>query len=180
MDIALGHDAGERRGDPQIPFHVADGFERLPRGFDVLLRRRDLSLVGFHGLLREHDIVAGDDAWRRRRGLEPLVRARVGVGLRPHRAELRLARLQLRLRFGPLRDQLGRVEHGDQLARADPRAAVDANGLHESGDPRKHRDRLIRRFSSPGIDNVTSSGCSTTRTTSIVGRRRPARPSRVV
>ena len=59
-------------------------------------------------------------------------------------AELRLGALQLRLRFRPLRHQLRRLEHRDQLAGAHARAAIDADRLHESGDPRIDRDRLIR------------------------------------
>ena len=76
--------------------------QRLPRGFDGLLCRGNLALVGLHRLLREDQIVARDDARRRRGRLEPVIGAGVGIGLRPCHRELRLGRLQLRLRLGAL------------------------------------------------------------------------------
>jgi hypothetical protein len=68
MNIALGHDAAEGCGDPKVPFHVADRLQRLPRRFDVLHGSGDLTLVGLDRLLRQNDIIAGDDT---RRGGSP-------------------------------------------------------------------------------------------------------------
>ena len=45
--------------------------ERLPRRLDVLFARRSPdSALGLGRLLRDHDVVAGDDAWRRGRGVQ--------------------------------------------------------------------------------------------------------------
>ena len=65
MDIALGHHTRERRCDPKIAFHVANRVQRLPRRFDILLPRRDLSLIGLDRLLRQHDVIAGHHTRRR-------------------------------------------------------------------------------------------------------------------
>ena len=144
MDVSFCHDAVERRRDLQVALHLADRFERLTRGFDILLRRRDLTLIRLDRLLCEHHIVAGDHAGRRGRRFQLVVRARIGVRFRPDRAELRFRALELRLRFRPLRRQFGRLEHRDQLAGAQARAAIDADGLHESRHPGVDRDRLVR------------------------------------
>ena len=100
MHVALGHDAAERRGDPQVPFHVADRSQRLTGRFDVLLRGRDLTLIGLHGFLRQDHVVAGDHARRRGRRFQLLVGARARLRLRADGRELRLRALQLRLRLG--------------------------------------------------------------------------------
>ena len=110
VHIPFGDHAGERGRHPQIPFHVANGVERLPGRFDTLLSGEDLVRARIRGLFRDHDVVSGHDAWRRRRGLESGERALVGVSLRTRHRQLRFCRLQFRLRFRPLRHEFRRFE----------------------------------------------------------------------
>ena len=99
-----------------------------------------------------------------------VVRARVGVGLAIARPpSCASAACTFDCASARCAASFRRVERREQLARAHARSAIDANALHEAGHPRVNRHRLRTASSSPGIDSVTSSGCSTTRTTSIVG-----------
>ena len=126
-------------------FHVADRLERLPRGFDVLLRRRDLTLVGFDRLLRQHHIVAGDDTRRGGRRFQLVVRARVGLGLRSDGRELRLRALQLRLRLGPSA-RPARAPRARRAAR--PRGRANRDRRESSSRSRSlaiERDGLVGR-----------------------------------
>ena len=145
MHVPFGDDACERSRHPQVPFHVANGVERLPGRFDTLLSGEDLVRARIRRLFRDHDVVSGHHARRRRRGLEPGERALVGVSLGTRHRKLGLCRLQFRLRLRPLRHEFRRFERGQQLSRADSGAAVHVDGFHESGDPREHGHRLKRR-----------------------------------
>ena len=132
MHIAFGHDAAERGGDPEIPFHVADRLQRLAGRFDVLQGGRDLTLVGLDRLLREDDVIARDDTRRGGRRFQLLVGARGRLGFRADRRQLRLGALQLGLRFGLLRDEFRRLERGQLLACADARTAIHARSSSRS------------------------------------------------
>ena len=144
MDIPLGHDAGERGRDPQVVFHVTNGIERLPGRFDTLFGGDHLCRAGIGGLPGDLDVVSRNHAWRGRRGLEPDERALVGVSLRARHRKLGLCALQFRLRFRPLRHEFWRLQRSQQIAGADPRSSVNADGLYEPGHPRKDIDGLKR------------------------------------
>lgn len=59
MHVALGHHAGEWRGDPQVLLYLRDRIERLPRRLDILLRGRHLTLIRVDGFLTTASPTAG-------------------------------------------------------------------------------------------------------------------------
>jgi len=140
MNVALGDDAVERRCDAQVCFQLRDRSHRLTRRLRRLLRRRELTLIGFNRFLRDNHIVAGHHARRGRRGFQTLERARVRVSLGAGTRQLRFSGLQLRLRFRALRDQLGRLEFRHQFTGPDARSSIDANAFDERRHLRVDRD----------------------------------------
>jgi hypothetical protein len=116
-------------------------------GTGLTSRNRSLSttLVGLDRLLRQDHIIARDDTRSGGGCFQLVVRAGGRLGFRTDRRELRLGTLQFGLRLGLLRDQFGRLEGGELLARADARTAIHGDRLHEARHARIQRDGLIGR-----------------------------------
>ena len=163
MHVALGHDAVERRRDSGGTPSMSLIELSACRAASTFCCAAAIWLwIGFDGLLRQDDVVAGDDTRRGGRGLQLVVRARVGVGLRADGAELRLRALQLRLRLGSLRDEFRRLERRRACSPARTREPRSTRIVFTKPVTRDRARRSGRASSSPGSDSVTSSGCSTT------------------
>ena len=132
MHVALGDDAGERRGHPQVALEFLHGQGGLAGRLNLLLGGHDLAATGVCRFPGYRDVVPCDDAGRGRRRRQAVERRRVGVGSGPRRRQLRFGCLPFRLGLGPLGHDLGRVERDEQIALPHDRAAVDRNGLDEA------------------------------------------------
>jgi hypothetical protein len=143
MDIALGDDACEWCGEPQVGLHVTNRSKGLAGGFDTLLCRDHLAPSRFGRLLGDGHVVSRHHAGCGGCGFQFFEGSLIGRGPCAHHRQLGFGRLQLRLRFCALRRELGGVEGCAQRPRTYPRAPVHSERFHECRHPRIDRDRLM-------------------------------------
>ena len=166
MHVALGDDAIERRSDLQVLTEIPDRPRLRLRGFDRVLVRSDQRLRGFGGLLRDLDVVLGDDAWRRRRRLQTLVGPLSGGELGLRLGSLQLERLRFRFGLDDLCLHLRRFKRGEDLTLLHDAAAIDARSAARIRTPWRRSGRQGYGWNSPGSLTCRSTDFETTGTTS--------------
>ena len=143
MNVALGDDAIDGRGNPQIALDIPLGFNGRARGFDGRLGGANPGAFHIYLLLGHNQFVSGDHTRRGRRRFHAVKSALRGGHACFRFGLLRFERFHLRFRLGDLSGELRR-NHGDQqLAGLYNRAAVHQHLLNETGHFGVNGDALV-------------------------------------
>jgi hypothetical protein len=144
MHIALGDDAFKRCPNLEVLFEIAQGLHLRLGRFDGVLVGLRQRLRRLDVLLREDDVVLGDDTSCRRCGLQAFVRAARGGDFSLRFGPLEFLRLGFGLRLEDVRLHFWRFQCREQLTVFDDASAIDVHLFHKARHLRENRHGEVR------------------------------------